>query len=119
VAEIAKVAFAEMGTYAEWDGGSVNLKSSEFMSKKHRSVVKKISEGKFGVTIELHDKLKALEQLGRHLGLFKDHLEVTGKDGKPIGFEQVYNQAAQAILDEVNGRACGIPKPVGNRPVDD
>lgn len=119
VAEIAKVAFADMGIYAAWGESGVILKNSETMSDDQRVVVKKISEGKFGATIELHDKLKALEMLGRHLGLFKDHLEVTGKDGKPIGFEVAYQQACMDILDEVNGRACGIPKPVGNRPVDD
>ncbi|GIP14383.1 terminase [Paenibacillus montaniterrae] len=31
-----------------------------------------IKEGKHGIEVKMHDKLKALEMLGRHLGLFDD-----------------------------------------------
>lgn len=41
--------------------------------------------------------------------------EHSGPDGGPMAFQQLYQQAAEAILDEVNGAACGIPQPVGNR----
>jgi len=34
--------------------------------------------------IKLADKGQNLERLGRHLKLFSDKLEVTGKDGGPI-----------------------------------
>jgi hypothetical protein len=34
--------------------------------------------------LKTNDKLKALELLGRHLGMFKEKVEVTGKDGGPI-----------------------------------
>ena len=37
-----------------------------------------IKDGKFGVEMKLNDKEKALELLGRHLGMFKDKLEVSG-----------------------------------------
>lgn len=36
------------------------------------------------VKFKLHDKRAALVDLGRHLGLFKDRVELTGKDGGPI-----------------------------------
>ncbi|MEQ2049450.1 terminase small subunit [Burkholderia multivorans] len=34
--------------------------------------------------IKWPDKVKNLELLGRHLGMFKDKVEVTGKDGGPV-----------------------------------
>ncbi|CAN0620517.1 phage terminase small subunit [Burkholderia multivorans] len=34
--------------------------------------------------IKWPDKVKNLELLGRHLGMFKDRVEVTGKDGGPV-----------------------------------
>ena len=37
-----------------------------------------IKEGKHGIEISFHSKSQALEQLGRHLGLFKDKIEVSG-----------------------------------------
>lgn len=37
--------------------------------------------------VKFYDKAKSLEMLGRHLKLFTDVKEVTGKDGKPIQHE--------------------------------
>ena len=37
-----------------------------------------IKEGKYGIEVSTCDKVKALELLGRHLGMFKDKLEVSG-----------------------------------------
>lgn len=37
-----------------------------------------------GFEIKLHDQGKALENVARHLGMFNDKLQLTGKDGKPI-----------------------------------
>jgi hypothetical protein len=36
------------------------------------------------VKFKLHDKVAALEKLGRHLGMFKEKVEITGKDGGPV-----------------------------------
>ena len=33
---------------------------------------------------------RALELLGKHLGLFRDKVEVTGKDGTPLPPVQIY-----------------------------
>ncbi len=37
-----------------------------------------------GIKIKFHDKRAALVDLGKHLGMFKEKVEVTGKDGGPI-----------------------------------
>jgi len=39
------------------------------------------------VEFRLWDKVGALTKLGQHLGLFKDRVEVTGKDGGPVKHE--------------------------------
>jgi hypothetical protein len=41
--------------------------------------------------------------------------EVTGPDGQSLFYQEAYQQACSDILDQVNGRACGLPKPVGDR----
>ncbi|MFG1462274.1 terminase small subunit [Xanthobacter sp. DSM 24535] len=40
------------------------------------------------VKFKLHDKRAALVDLGKHLGLFKERIEHTGKDGGPIEVSQ-------------------------------
>lgn len=44
------------------------------------------------VTFKLHDKRAALVDIGRHLGMFKDKVELTGAGGGPVVFETVYEQ---------------------------
>lgn len=39
---------------------------------------------KDGIKIKFHDKLSALDKIGRHLGMFVEKHELTGKDGGPI-----------------------------------
>lgn len=40
-----------------------------------------------GVTkkIKMHDKIRALDAIGKHLGMFKNIHELTGKNGEPLG----------------------------------
>lgn len=39
---------------------------------------------KEGIEVKVHDQAKALEHVARHLGMFKERVELTGKDGAPI-----------------------------------
>ena len=41
------------------------------------------------VHVKVYDKQKALELIGRHLGMWVDKMEITGKDGEPIKFIDV------------------------------
>lgn len=79
--EMARVAFADQASFATWGGGKVTLKDSSDLSPDDTVCVKKITEktdnkGAKTLEIELHDKMKALEMLGRHLVLFTDKLDV-------------------------------------------
>ena len=57
-----------------------------------------IKEGKFGIELKLNDKEKALELLGRHLGMFKDKLEVSGLDEEKHKLDD--------ILQQMRGGGC-------------
>ena len=88
VQELALVGFARMGDYAEWGPDGVTLKSSKELSDQQLRVVSEVSETttKDGGTIrfKLHDKLQALFNLGKHLGMFPDKVQHSGPDGGPI-----------------------------------
>jgi hypothetical protein len=45
-------------------------------------------------------RVKALELLGKHLGLLKDKLELTGKDGGPIKTEELLSDEER--LERIN-----------------
>lgn len=53
--------------------------------------------------------LKGAELLGKHLKLFTDKVEHTGKDGGPIEVDQINNDAAAFRSRLISGTAAGTP----------
>lgn len=79
VAELAKIAFADPRDLMEWGPDGVKLKASAELTEEQAASVAEVSETttKDGGSLKLkkHDKVKALELLGRHMGMFKDKVE--------------------------------------------
>lgn len=59
-----------------------------------------------GLEIKTHDQLGALRDVGRHHGIFKDKVEVTGKNGGPLKHA---HQTVKDILDDIDGAGTGLP----------
>jgi phage terminase small subunit len=89
IKELAKVAFSNMCDVADWGPEiGIRLHESDSISDTARGAVQKIkrrlskdNDGNYSVDsleIQLHDKLKALEMLGRHLGMFDGSGSSTG-----------------------------------------
>lgn len=79
IEELAAIAFARATDYAEVIDGMVNIRDTEELTENQVRAIAGIKEGKFGIELKLNDKEKALELLGRHLGMFKDKMEVSGQ----------------------------------------
>ena len=76
--ELAAIAFGKATDYAEVKDGQVIVRNTEELDEQQIRAIAGIKEGKFGIEVKLNDKLKAIELIGRHLGMFKDKLEVAG-----------------------------------------
>ena len=74
VTELAKIAFADPRDLMEWGPNGLVLKDCRIIP----AAVAEVSEGKDGMKLKKLDKLKALELLGRHLGMFTDKVEMSG-----------------------------------------
>ena len=72
--EVARIAYASMTDYATWGPDGIKLVGSERLTPEQTVAVAEVSETTTqhggSKCIKLHDKLKALELLGRHLGLW-------------------------------------------------
>jgi hypothetical protein len=57
-----------------------------------------------GIEIKMHDQPAMLTLAGKHLGLFKEKVELTGKNGGPVE-----HRTMSALLDEIDGAGTGLP----------
>jgi phage terminase small subunit len=76
IRELARVAFADPRSVFSWGPGGVTLNSSGEMAGDDAAVIAEVSETGAGIKVKMFDKLKALELLGRHLGMFNDKVQV-------------------------------------------
>ena len=76
VQELALVAFAVYTDYVRVVSNgqgyqTVQLIDTEQLTKGQRAAISGIRETKYGIEVNSYDKLRALELLGRHLGIFQ------------------------------------------------
>ena len=76
VQELAKLAFVNIADVVDLDSATVNQNAANEDLACIQSV--KIKPSEFGTEreVKLYDKKSSLELLGRHLGMFKDKLEI-------------------------------------------
>jgi len=118
VSELKIVGFSDLADFLTVkEGGIVEQKSFDQLTKAQTKCIKKIkqtvrsSHSADGtllhqtatLEIELHDKLKALELLGRHLGMFNDTLRLEGALPLTISFD-VLPAVSDVIITEGRGR---------------
>lgn len=92
IEELAAIAFARATDFTQIVDGKVVWTDTENLSEEQSRVIAEIKEGKFGIELKLNDKEKALELLGRHLGMFKDKLEVTGLEAEQTKLDDLIQQ---------------------------
>lgn len=90
--ELAAIAFARATDYAEVKDDQVFIKDTAGLSENQIKAVAGIKQGKFGIEVKLNDKEKALELLGRHLGMFKDRVEVSGLEEEKTKLSDLIRQ---------------------------
>ena len=96
ITELAKIAFVNAADLIDFDSATVDSKASEDDTAAIQSVkVKYFGEDGLEREVKLADKLKALELLGKHLGMFKDNIELSGKVESEM-------TSLAAILEQMN-----------------
>lgn len=111
--ELARIGFADIRKAVKW-GDSVAvlnddtgdtvithglaLLGSDSIDDETASAIAEVSESKHGLKVKFHDKQAALVNIGKHLGMFVEKTELTGKNGGPITHANVTpEQLAEAV----------------------
>ncbi len=80
IQELAAIAFAKATDYVKirssGPSARVLIKATDELSEEQSRAIAGIKEGTNGIEIKLNDKEKALELLGRHLGMWNDKLDL-------------------------------------------
>lgn len=98
IKELASIAFLDTTELVKVKGRRVMLTNTEDLTEGQRRAVASIKKGKNGVELSTYDKIKALELIGRHLGMFKDKVEVSGS--VDAGLEKLNSILNQVKKDE-------------------
>lgn len=114
IAELAAIAFADLTDVAAWsEDGELNMLASHQLSREASAAIKEVFSTTSTVTfdngderstvykkLKQHDKLKALELLGRHLGMFKRDVDVNVTVGITVGKLHELAASAEVADDE-------------------
>ena len=76
--ELKKIAFSDITQVINFNNSRAKIKSSRKLSEDAKKTIASVSQTQNGLTIKMHDKVKALELLGRYLNIFTDRVEVEG-----------------------------------------
>ena len=57
---------------------------TEELTEEQKRALAVIKKGRDGFEVKPHDKVRALELLGKHLGMFQDKVEVSGEVNNPM-----------------------------------
>lgn len=97
--ELERVAFYDIRKIVQWDAaGNVAPIPSAELSDEAAAAVATVVGGKQGFRLTPHNKLKALELLGKAVGLFDEHIEV--RSGPGIDPKALTDEELAAIIAE-------------------
>ena len=121
MAELAKVAFSDIGRAVTWgpcqkklynndtgqiigESAGVGVKPSDEIDADTRHAIAEISEGRNGFKIKFHDKLGALVKLGMQLGMFRERKSGDAEDN-PLRLlvEAIQREGAPLPIRSPNG----------------
>ena len=93
--ELAAIGFSRATDFVNiTQSGVVRLTPTASLTDEQKKAIASIKEGKFGVELRLHDKLTALQMIGRHIGMFT---------GKESGQDDIEDDGLVSALDKLAG----------------
>jgi len=106
VRELAAIAFADIADYVrvqDYGGLSmVEITPTREIPESKRAAIASIKQGSNGIEVKLHNKLDALDKLGRHFGMFKGD-NAGDDDLLDDGFLDAMDSKLAEVWDDASG----------------
>ena len=88
VEELAAIGFARATNFLRVSDGELTIRATDTLSKADQAAIASIERSSTGIKLKFYDKMKALELLGKYMGMFE------GKSEQ----EEARNNLLEAIL---------------------
>ena len=88
VEELAAIGFARATNFLCVSEGELTIRPTDTLSKADQAAIASVERTSNGIKLKFYDKMKALELLGKYLGMFEGKTEE----------EEVHNNLLEAIL---------------------
>ena len=93
LAELATIAFARAPDYLAVENGNVRLR--EDIKPSQGAAIAAIEKSTTGIKVKFYDKMKALELLGKHFGLFEGNSQEQGNQNNLL--EAILQSTGQEV----------------------
>ena len=82
--ELSKIGFVNIFDYLDIKDNQIEFFETDCIPTEKLAAVAEIKQNNNGISFKLYDKVKALELLGKHLGMFKDKVEMSANMNNPF-----------------------------------
>ena len=98
--ELAAIGFANGTDFVQIKGGRVVVADTDTVAPEKLPAIAGIKDGMYGTEVKLHDKVRALELLGKHLGLFEGGAAADDNKENNL-FEAIFTAGKEVDLSEI------------------
>lgn len=99
--ELAAIAFSDRTELAQvGKHGEVNFTPTEQLPNEIKKIIAGIENGKYGTKVTTYDKVKALELLGKHLGMFVTKIEGSISADVNDPFKGLTTEELRKLIDD-------------------
>lgn len=106
--ELAAIAFTDVTDIVSYDhGGHVRIRATDDLEKDKKKIIAGIKEGQWGTEVKFYDRLRALELLMKHLGMFdqKDELD---REEQKARIEKLRREENTTVSDGISVSIMGM-----------